>query len=271
MKKNIYKLLVLCAVALFGASCEESAELTTLQNVSFPSAIEASTNTIVLSKDHPSESAVAFSWPAVAYPIKAPVTYALQFTIPENTKGEKPWSTAIRVVVGEDVLSKSFLAFEINKIALQLGLPFDVAGTIVVRAESYLDHTIYSDPITLTITPFEALAHSWGVVGDGTHAPTPEDKDYGWNHSVPMNYDYVNKNWKITLDLIPGNIKFRLDDSWDVNYGAKNNTELLMYLANQGSRYIGEAGTYEVTFTIDDANAATSGYPETAAYTVTKI
>src|SRR6187402_3516962 len=107
MKTNIYKLLVLCAVALFGASCEESAELTTLHEVSFPSAIEASTSTIIISDDNSAQPVVAISWSAVVYPIQAPVTYALQFDIPANTSGESAWSTATRLVVGENVLSKS--------------------------------------------------------------------------------------------------------------------------------------------------------------------
>lgn len=359
MKKHIYKLLVLCAVALFGTSCEDAAELTTLKEVSFPSALEASTSTIIISDDNASESVLAISWPAVVYPIQAPVTYALQFDIPANTSGEKAWSTATRIVVGEDVLSKSFTGTELNKIALKLGLPIDVAGKIAVRVESYMDHTIYSEPITLTVTPYEKLVitgdifmpgsyqgwdvntaaafpaiaskifqgyvtipvgaglgfklnqernwaqfygagatnndlknmsdtdfqmpeagsyqmtinlntlkwssvpYAWGVVGDATPG--------SWNTSTPMAYDHVNKKWKVTLDLIPGNVKFRLNDSWTINYGAKNNDEGIMYLDNSGAHYVGETGTYEITFTINDVNPAVNGYPATGTYTVTKI
>lgn len=359
MKKYIYKLLVLCAVALFGASCEDSAELTVLQKVSFPSAVEASTSTIIISEDNESQPVVAISWPAVVYPIPAPVTYALQFDIPANTSGENAWSTATRIVVGEDVLSKSFLGIDLNKIAIKLGLPIDVPGKIAVRVESYMDHTIYSEPITLTVTPYEkavvtgdiimpgsyqdwkvetaaafpainkgifqgyvtipegaglgfklnqernwaqfygagatnndlknmsdtdfqmpgagsyqmtinlntlkwsSVPYTWGVVGDATKG--------SWDKSTPMAYDHVNKTWIVTLDLVPGNVKFRLNDSWTINYGAKNNTEGIMYLDNSGAHYVGEAGTYKITFTINDVNPAANGYPATATYTVTKI
>src|SRR6186713_1963794 len=99
MKTYIYKLLVLCAVALLAVSCEETAELTTLQEVSFTSTVEASTKTVVISDDNSSEPVVALSWPAVAYPIQAPVTYALQFDIPADTTGEKAWSKATRLIV----------------------------------------------------------------------------------------------------------------------------------------------------------------------------
>ena len=359
MKKQIYKLLVLCAVALLGASCEDSAELTTLKNVSFPAPVEASSSTIIISDDNASDPVVTFSWPAVVYPIAAPVTYALQFDIPANTSGETAWSKSVRVAVGEDVLSKSLLGTELNKIALQLGLPIDVAGKIAVRVESYMDHTAYSEPIVITVTPYEkevvtgeiimpgsyqgwdvgtaasfaaintgifqgyvtipasaglglklnqernwaqfygagasnfdlknmsdtdfqmpgagsyqmtinlktlkwsSIPYSWGVVGDATPG--------SWNTSTPMSYDHINKTWKVTIDLVPGNVKFRLNDSWTINYGAKNNDEGIMYLDNQGAHYVGEAGTYLITFTINDVNPAVNGYPETATYTVTKL
>lgn len=359
MKIYIYKLLVLCVVALLGVSCEDTVELTALQEVSFTSAVQASTNTIILSDANEAESVIAISWPAVAYPIKAPVTYALQFDLPVNTKGASAWSTAFRVVVGEDILSKSFLGADLNIIAHKLGLPKDVKGEIAVRVESYMDHIIYSAPIVLTVTPYEkivikgniympgsyqgwnidtaasfdaigagvfqgyvtipvgsglgfklnkernwtqfygagasnqdlknmsdtdfqmpsagsyqmtvnlntlkwnAVPYSWGIVGDATAG--------SWNTSTPMYYDHVTKTWKVTADLVPGNVKFRLNDSWTINYGAKNNDEGIMYLDNSGAHYVGEAGTYEITFTINDIDPKLNGYPATGTYTVKKM
>ena len=51
-----------------------------------------------------------------------------------------------------------------------------------------------------------------------------------WDNSTPMAYDHVNKTWKVTADLVPGNVKFRLNNTWTINYGAKNNDEGIMYL-----------------------------------------
>jgi hypothetical protein len=358
MKTYIYKLLVLLAVAILAVSCEETAELTTLQQANFTSTLEASTNSIVISDDNSSDPVVAFSWPAVAYPIEAPVTYALQFDLPSDTTGDKAWGKATRLVVGEDVLSKSLVGVELNKIAILLGLPIDVSGKIAVRVESYLDHTAYSEPIILTVTPYEAkpsgqiimpgsyqgwnvdtaasfapisvgiyqgyvtipvgaglgfklnqernwaqfygagasnqdlknmsdtdfqmpgtgsyqmtvnlktlkwnaIAYSWGIVGDATAG--------SWDNSTPMDYNHVTNTWKVTADLVPGNVKFRLNNSWTINYGAKNNDEGIMYLDNSGAHYVGEAGKYEITFTINDVNPALNGYPATATYTVKKI
>ena len=51
----------------------------------------------------------------------------------------------------------------------------------------------------------------WGVIGSATAD--------GWNSDQNMTYDVANKVWTVTLDLVQGEIKFRANDSWDLNYG----------------------------------------------------
>lgn len=60
------------------------------------------------------------------------------------------------------------------------------------------------------------LAHSsektdWGVLGDAT--PT------GWDADTDMVWDDANGVLSVTLDLVPGNIKFRANDDWAINFG----------------------------------------------------
>lgn len=367
MKKYINKLFVICSLLFLGVSCENDAVLTTLEQVSFSGPVEATSNTIVLSTENENQSVLTISWPAVKFPIQAPVTYALEFDLPANAIGATAWSKAVRVAVGENVLSKSFIGSELNKLAIKLGLPADVATKIVVRVEATMDRKSYSEAIELIITPFvkqvvfgeiympgsyqgewnvetaaalktidngiyqgyvtfpateglgfkftsernwdqfygadangnildgsdtnfavaqagsyqmtvnlntgkwTATPFSWGVVGDATAAPTTEDANYGWNHSIGMTYDHQTNIWKFRGELRVGNVKFRLNDSWTINYGAKNNDEGIMYLDNSGAHYIGEAGTYEITFSIQEKDATTGLFPATATYTVTKI
>ncbi|MEN2398275.1 SusE domain-containing protein [Flavobacterium sp. MC2016-06] len=358
MKKYINKLFVLGSFLFLGTSCENDAELTTLKAVSFPSEIQASSTTLVLTEDTADDSVLLLSWPAVTFPIAAPVTYAVQFDLIGDTSGSTAWQKAKRIEVGEDVLSKSFLGQDLNKIAVDLGLPADAAGKLVVRVEAAMDRKIYSDPITLTVTPYEksvvfgeiympgsyqgwaietaaaltaiqkgvyqgymtlpvgagpgfklntarnwaqfygagdtnadlknmsdtdftlpgagsyqikvnlntlkwtAAPYSWGIVGDGTAG--------GWDNSTPMEYDHQLKVWKVTATIVPGNVKFRLNNSWTINYGSKNSTDGIAYLDDSGAHYIGEAGTYEITFKINDVNPASDGYPASATYTITK-
>ncbi|MFV5696872.1 SusE domain-containing protein [Flavobacterium sp. ZT3R17] len=358
MKKYINKLFVICALLFLGVSCENDAILTSLKEVNFSGPIEASSNAIVISTENENLSVLTLSWPAVIFPVNAPVTYALEFDIPADAIGATAWSKAVRVEVGVDVLSKAFSGSDLNKMAIKLGLPVDVAGKIVVRVESTLDRKIYSNPIELSVTPFAkkvvfgaiympgsyqgwdvntaaelkaidsgifqgyvtfpetqglgfkftnerswsqfygadangnivngsdtdfqiekagsyqmtvnlntakwtATPFSWGIIGTATAG--------GWDNSTNMTYDHQLKVWKFKGTLSAGALKFRLNNTWTVNYGPKNNTDGIMYIDNQGAYDVSEAGTYEVTFSIQEKDATTGLYPATATYTVTKI
>lgn len=359
MKKYITKLFLLGSLLFLGTSCENDAELTTLKTVTFPSNLEATATNLVLTEATEDEPVELFSWPAVTFPVGTPVTYSLQFDLITDITGPTAWQKAKIVVVGEDVLSKALLGKEINKIALDLGLTPDLPGKLIVRVEARLDHKIYSENLTLTVTPYlnvyvfgelympgsyqgwnietaaalpeiekgiyqgymsvlpgaglgfklnkernweffygagdtnsdlkrpsdvdfvlpgegsylikvntntlkwTATPYSWGIVGDATAG--------SWDNSTPMSYDHVTKTWKITATLVSGNVKFRLNNAWTINYGHKNVTDGLVYLDDPGAYYVGEAGTYEITFKIDEVDPATNGYPPTATYTITKI
>ena len=358
MKKYINKLFILGSLLFLGASCEnESAQTTTLKKVTFPADIEASATTLVLTEDNSDESVVLFSWPSVQFPVGTAVTYALQIDVISDITGPTAWQKAKRVEVGEDVLSKALIGRDLNKIATDLGLAIDIPGKLVVRVEASLDHKVYSNEITLTVTPYEkkvvfgeiympgsyqgwavetaaalsaiqtgvyqgyveipegaglgfklntarnwaqfygddgagnlknmsdtdlvmpgagtyqvkanlntlkwsATPYSWGIVGDGTAG--------SWDNSTPMSYDHQLKIWKITTTLVAGNVKFRLNNNWTINYGPKNTTDGMVHLDDPGAHYVGEAGTYEITLSINDVDPANLGYPPTATYTITK-
>lgn len=367
MKKYINKLFVLGTLLFLGASCESDAELTTLKTVPFPSNIEASSTTLVLNEETEDQSVELISWHAVAFPVGTPVTYALQIDIIPDITGPKAWLKSKRIEAGEDVLSKALIGRDLNKIAIDLGLLPNVAGKLVVRVEASVDHKVYSDYITLTVTPYEksvvfgeiympgfyqgefnvgtaaaltaiskgvyqgyvtlpagngtdfklntarnwdqyygagnsnndlkngsepnfhlpgagsyqikvnlntlkwtSTPYAWGIAGDATHAPTPEDKDYGWNNAIPMSYDHQTKTWKITANLLPGSVKFKLNNNWSVNYGPADSSTNTVNLDNGGAYGISEAGTYEITFKIDEVDPVSNGYPATATCTIVK-
>jgi|GEM_PF-504516 hypothetical protein len=370
MKKYINKLAALLTMVMFAASCDSDAPLTVLQSVSFPAPITSSANTFVLTEATADNDAVTISWPAVVFPVAAPVLYTVQFDLTANTKGKNAWVNVQAVEAGNDVLSKTFTVRELNKIAADLGLKADVAGAISARVVAVMDRSIYSNPVDLTVTPYEkaivfgeiympgsyqgkdwdvntatiltaiekgiyqgyvtvlpgygtgfkvntakgwdefygagaaagslarmsttdlqlpgegsfqvkvnlntlkytATAYEWGIAGDATHAPTAEDANFGWNNALPMSYDHQTKTWKITAALIPGNIKFKLNNQWTINYGPNDGSGTVATY-DGGAYYISEAGTYEVTFTVNEtAGVATDKgtYPTTASFTVAK-
>lgn len=59
---------------------------------------------------------------------------------------------------------------------------------------------------------YSAQPAAWGIIGSAT--PT------GWDSDTNMTYDAASKKWTITMDLVGGQkIKFRANDTWDLNYG----------------------------------------------------
>jgi len=93
-----------------------------------------------------------------------------------------------------------------------------------------------------------ALTHSfmktdWGLIGSATPG--------GWDNDTDMTYDEATRTWKVTLDLVAGDIKFRANDSWDLNYGdnAGNGT-----LQKDGANIpVAEAGNYTITLDLSKA------------------
>lgn len=90
--------------------------------------------------------------------------------------------------------------------------------------------------MTYTLTPTV-----WGIVGDAT----PE----GWDASTEMEYDAENKVWTITADLTDGEMKFRANDAWDINYGSDEADGTLQ--KDGGNIPVAEAGNYTITLDLD--------------------
>lgn len=371
MKKYINKLVALLVLVIVATSCDSDAPLTVLQSVSFSASITSSASTIVLTEATADDNATTIAWPAVVFPVEGPVLYTVQFDLPANLKGKNAWLNAEAYEAGNDVLSKSFSQRDLNKIAADLGLKPNIASKIAIRIVAVMDRNVYSDPIEITVTPYEksvvfgeiympgayqgisdvntasalaaielgiyqgyvsvlpgygtafkvntardgvefygagandkedlvrmstkdlqlpgegsfqvkvnlntlkftATPYAWGIVGpaSATAEQTASDEFYGWNHSVPMSYDHQTKSWKVTADLLPGALKFRLNDNWDVNYGPADPSTGTINNGNQAAYTIEVAGTYEVTFTIDETDPVANGYPATATCKIVKL
>jgi hypothetical protein len=115
----------------------------------------------------------------------------------------------------------------------------------------------YLITVNLNTNTYTLVPYSWGVIGTAQTG--------GWDTDSDMTYDYQQHYWKWQGSLVSGALKFRLNNSWDVNYGANNNTDGLMFYNNPGAYTVNTAGTYLVTFTIDQSN------PPSAPYTVTQL
>jgi hypothetical protein len=69
----------------------------------------------------------------------------------------------------------------------------------------------YFATVNLNTLGFKLEKRSWGVLGDAT--PT------GWDADTKLIYDPADKLLKLDITLGNGEIKFRANDSWDINLG----------------------------------------------------
>lgn len=107
----------------------------------------------------------------------------------------------------------------------------------------------YQIKVDLNALTFEMLPLTFGIIGDATAG--------GWDSDTDMLFDNGRQVWTLTTHLNVGELKFRKNDSWDVDYGDNGHDGTLD--SGGANIPIASAGEYEI---ILDLNALT--------YSVTK-
>lgn len=101
---------------------------------------------------------------------------------------------------------------------------------------------MYKLNVNLNTFTYTKLLTNWGIIGSATSG--------GWDSDQKMTYDQANRVLTLTLDLIAGEIKFRANDGWDLNYGGAGG-----YLVAGGDNIaIATAGNYTITINLSVAN-----------------
>lgn len=72
--------------------------------------------------------------------------------------------------------------------------------------------TFNTSALTYTIEPY-----SWGIVGSGTPIGWPADPQVILDEE--LSYDSYSDTWKVVIKLSDGEIKFRANNDWTLNYG----------------------------------------------------
>jgi len=113
---------------------------------------------------------------------------------------------------------KSFTVGELNTAALNAGFEPFVESQIDVRIKSTVGGVgslpQISNSYTIRVTPYPSWPN-WGIIGSATIT--------GWDSDTNLNYDLATRRYSITMDMVVGEFKFRLDDAWATNYGDDGN------------------------------------------------
>jgi starch-binding outer membrane protein SusE/F len=116
-------------------------------------------------------------------------------------------------------------------------------GSFVVATAGYYTFSVNIEANTFTLEPFSgntAQPHTTiGIIGSATQG--------GWDASTAMNNTNFDRHiWSITATLVNGEMKFRANNAWTVNWGA--NTPMSGKSVQDGPNIPVDAGSYKVWF-----------------------
>lgn len=236
MKTLYTKFLGAVAAAMLLASCEKD-EIQAVMNPTAAVEPTLSAQTVVLLKDDAAKDALTISWAKPDFGFDAAPAYTVLI---DKKGGDFAKATAVSVA-GE--LKKTFKVSELNSILTGLGLAAGTASDVDVKVQSTLGPktTLVSAVKTFKATPYLDrldLSSNWGVVGSAAAN--------GWD-GPDMPFYKTDKAgvFAAYVTLKDGEIKFRQDNKWDVNYGDKGADGTA---EKDGDNIKVKAGTYRITF-----------------------
>jgi hypothetical protein len=111
-------------------------------------------------------------------------------------------------------------------------------GTLEVNGAnlSLTDAGYYKVNVNLNTMTYTLTKTTWGIIGSASPG--------GWDTDTPMTYDSQTGEWKATVNLTLGDVKFRANAGWDINYGDTGPNGILD--AGGDNIAIPEAGSYNI-------------------------
>jgi hypothetical protein len=244
MKRINKNLFFLLSFFLILGACEKK-ELVTINEGAKP-VVSLSTSQLVLDENTPDDVALTVSWTEPDFGYQAAPSYSVLMDLASGD-----FSNAQVFPAGTD-LEKNFTHAELNSKLLALGVQAGTPTDIQIKVEVKLSQQvkIYSDPVTLTVTAYSSyldLSTEWGIVGSATPG--------GWGNpdlpDLPMYKTNTPGVLVAYVGLQTGEIKFRLNNDWTVNYGDDGADGTL---EQNGANIPVTEGTYKITV---DTNALT--------------
>ncbi|HMQ08403.1 MAG TPA: RagB/SusD family nutrient uptake outer membrane protein [Saprospiraceae bacterium] len=80
---------------------------------------------------------------------------------------------------------------------------------------------MYRVRVNLNDMSYSILKVEWGIIGSAT--------PLGWDASTNMTYNPAEGAWEITIGLVAGELKFRANQDWGINFGDNGPNSLLDY------------------------------------------
>lgn len=135
------------------------------------------------------------------------------------------------------------------------------AGVLAVNGPAIIPSTAGWNRLNVDVNAltFDMSEYRIGLIGSAT--------PNGWDSpDQPMEYDPATGTWSITITLVEGEMKFRLNNAWAWNLGYRPGGTDLTDLFHNGDNIKVTPGNYTITLTITQA----SGPNEAGSCTIVK-
>ena len=248
--KNFIKYISLACASIFALSaCNDDEDIIKLDPSTFvaPKVETPASSTIELLEENAANTAMTFNWSAANYGTNTPPKYELQIDV----KGDNFENH--QVLTSTSTLTADVTVKELNLAVIALGLEPFKEGEIEYRIVSTVgtpgSQQLISNVNILKITPYPTdLSTNWGVVGSAT--------PNGWDGpDVQFWKTDVTNVFVAYTDLKGGEIKFRQDNKWELDYGGSNGK-----LEKGGKNIAVDAGTYKITMDLTNLTYKLDNY-----------
>ena len=108
---------------------------------------------------------------------------------------------------------------------------------------------LYYIQVDIDNLTYKAVKMNWGIIG----AATPS----GWGAETPMNYNFAENRYELTVDLTVENMKFRSKNTGDYIYSNEwkfqvgNSDPMVAYDNGSGDIPVATAGSHDIKMSID--------------------
>lgn len=171
MKTILSKVLLLSMAVTLLFSCKKD-ETQAVATAGKAAALNASQNTLVLTKANATTTAVTFTVTPPDFGYQAAVTNTIQIA----KKGTN-FVGAKEVTLDAKATTKAYTTIDFNALMLSMGLPTGVVSDVDVRVVSKISETmapVFSNMVSLKVTPYALISYIYAV-GDFV----------GWNINNP--------------------------------------------------------------------------------------
>jgi len=228
--KNSIKLL-LAFVSVISFSCTNDVQ--DAQAITADSSIKllapTSSFNLVLDGTKLNNIATTFVWNDPTNPAGTSVTYTIEAAL---------GGTDFAAPISLGTTTEHYMDYTVGSLdaaAKSLGLEPLVEGQMDVRIKTTSGTSNY---FTLKVTPYQP---DWGIIGSAT--------PLGWDGSTSMTYNPLSDTYSISMALVAGEFKFRLDNSWTTNYGDDGNN--LTLDAGGANISVPAAGNYTIVLDLN--------------------